>query len=60
MKNHKNGQKLVNTNAYLKNGRAVTVMCLRNAAASCNIEGVYCANLEKLLQRYTGPRRKAR
>lgn len=60
MKNHKNGQKLVNTNPYLKNGQAVTKMCLRNAVASCNLEVVCCANLEKLLHRYAEPRRKAR
>ncbi|MFH1227007.1 MAG: hypothetical protein V1701_03765 [Planctomycetota bacterium] len=60
MKNHKNGQKLFNTNPYLKDERAVTKMCLRNTAASCNIEGVCCTNLVKLAQRYSEPRRKAR
>lgn len=60
MKTNGNGRKLVNTNPYLKKNGDIIKMCLRNAVASCNIEGVCCTNLEKLLARYSGPRRKAR
>ncbi|MFH1226563.1 MAG: hypothetical protein V1701_01515 [Planctomycetota bacterium] len=55
-----NGKKLIDTNPYLKDRRQCAEMLLRNASASCHIEGVYCRNLDSKLRQSTAPRRKSR